>query len=220
MMTTTFWVAIGLSFTALADRSPETLGALLAEVTEHLRCHEPDQRSRPFLGQTLQVDPADAALAKFQRPLGTEQMRRKLPEARLMTDERDPPALGGARQLCHHLIGTLSRRKRCKELDRGLPEMPAASRSAVCFARTRGLVKISSIPTSSHVRPASTVFEADDAFLGQWTFVIIGPIVAAFGGDGVADDVELARRHGGFGHLGSRGWAPVIGGRYIIAELE
>ena len=45
---------------------------MLAELTQHLRRHEPDQRPRSFLVETLQIDSADAALAKLQRALGTD----------------------------------------------------------------------------------------------------------------------------------------------------
>ena len=91
-----------------------------SEVPQHLRCDEPDENARTFFGKPLKIDAADAALAKLERAFGADQMRSEFAEARFVADQGNASALGGACQLLHHFLGTLSRRERFEHFHRRL----------------------------------------------------------------------------------------------------
>jgi hypothetical protein len=69
----------------------------------------------------------------------------------------------------------------------GLPSMPAARMSAVCLARTNGLVKIFVHRRLQLAQACHAFSEAADAPLGQRPFPIVGPLGAPLGCDGVPD---------------------------------
>src|SRR5688572_6883693 len=86
---------------------------------QQFRRDEPDERSRPVLGEPLEIDSTDTALAELERTLGTDEMRGELSKIRFMTDERNPSSLRRLGQLLHHLFRRVTRRERGEELDRG-----------------------------------------------------------------------------------------------------
>ena len=86
---------------------------------QQFRRDEPDERSRPVLGEPLEIDSTDTALAELERTLGTDEMRSELSKSRFMTDKRDPSSLRRLRQLLHHLFRRVTRRERGENIDRG-----------------------------------------------------------------------------------------------------
>jgi hypothetical protein len=94
----------------------------------------------------------------------------------------------------HLTSGQATRRKRGEKLDR-------------CFSRDAGGEQIGRLLRAHKraaedlvepdVQPAETgepVLESNHAFFRQGTFVVIGPIVAALGGDRMTHDVKLTWR--------------------------
>jgi hypothetical protein len=182
----------------------QELAALLAEVTQHFRSEEPDQRSRPILSQTLQIDSTHATLAELEWPLAAEQMRCELSKTWLVTDQCDPAAFRGSSQLCHHFSWSLTRCQRAEELDGRLARYSGGKQIGRLLRPDKwtreNLIDLHAQPFEA----GHTILEADNALVGQWPFVIIRPIVAAFGGNGVAHNIKLAWGRGGrFGHSGS-----------------
>ena len=62
---------------------------------QQFRRDEPDERSRPVLGEPLEIDSTDTALAELERTLGTDEMRGELSKTGFMTDKRDPSKVYG-----------------------------------------------------------------------------------------------------------------------------
>ena len=150
--------------------------------------------TRALTTQAADVDATDRALAERKRPLRPNEVRRQARpdrvrgrQARSADAGRPWRAAPSPRQRDGRARG------RRAYFTTGLPSTPAASRSAVCFARTSGLVKISSIATSSERSPAHDVLEAADPAVGQRPLGVVRPLFAPFGGDGMAHEVELAR---------------------------
>ena len=161
---------------------------------QQFRRHEPDERSRPVLGEPLKIDSTDPALSELERTLGTDEMCGELSKTRFMTDKRDPSALRGLRQLLHHLFRRVTRRERGERLDRGFSRDAGGEQiGRLLRAHKRAAEDL----VKSDVQPVETgkaVLESNDAFFRQRTFVVIRPIVAALGGDRMAHDVELTWR--------------------------
>jgi len=161
---------------------------------QQFRRHEPDERSRPVLGEPLEVDSTDTAFSELERPLGTDEMCGELSKTGFMTDKRDPSSLRGLRQLLHHLYGRVTRRERGEELDRGFSRDAGGEQiGRLLRAHKRAAEDL----VESDVQPVETgkaVLESNDTFFRQRTFVVIWPIVAALGGDCMAHDVELTWR--------------------------
>ena len=161
---------------------------------QQFRRHEPDERSRPVLGEPLEIDSTDTALAKLERTLGTDEMRGELSKTGFMTDKRDPPSLRGLRQLLHHLYRRVTRPERGEKLDRGFSRDAGGEQiGRLLRAHKRAAEDL----VESDVQPVETgkaVLESNDTFFRQRTFVVIRPIVAALGGNRMAHDVELTWR--------------------------
>ena len=161
---------------------------------QQFRRDEPDERSRPVLGEPLEIDSTDTALAKLERTLGTDEMRGELSKIRFMTDERNPSSLRGLGQLLHHLFRRVTRRERGERLDRGFSRDAGGEQiGRLLRAHKRAAEDL----VESDVQPVETgkaVLESNDTFFRQRTFVVIRPIVAALGGNRMAHDVELTWR--------------------------
>ena len=114
---------------------------------------KPHQLAGATRGEALDGDVADAALLERERR-GTRQVCRQLAGIRIVADERNAPPFGAATELAHdHASQTDQARARRSVFTAALFARPCASRFAVCFARTIGLVKISSISTLSQASP-------------------------------------------------------------------
>ncbi len=122
------------------------------------------------------------------------QMRGELSKTGLMTDERDPSSLCGLRQLLHHLFRRVTRRERGEKLDRGLSRDAGGEQIGRLLRSHERAAEDLVEPDVQPVETGETVLESNDTFFRQRTFVVVGPIVAALGGDRMAHDVELTWR--------------------------
>ena len=161
---------------------------------QQFRCHEPDERSRPILGEPLEIDSTDTALAELERPLGTNEMRGELSKTGFMADKRDPSSLRGLRQLLHHLYRRVTWRERGEKLDRGFSRDAGGEQIGRLLRAHKRAAEDLVEPDVQPVEAGETVLESNHAFFRQRTFVVIRPIVAALGGNRMAHDVELTWR--------------------------
>ena len=133
-------------------------------------------------------------LRNSQRPLGADQMRGELSKTGFMTDKRDPSSLRGLRQLLHHLFRRVTRRERGEKLDRGFSRDAGGEQIGRLLRAHKRAAEDLVEPDVQPVETGETVLESNDAFFRQRTFVVIGPIVAALGGNRMTHDVELTWR--------------------------
>ena len=121
-------------------------------------------------------------------------MRGKLAETGLVADERDAPALCRLAQLAHHRARRVSGRKRLERLDRGLVgETLREQRRGLPGAHQRAGEDLVNLdvqpgqPFDGFLEPVMPVSVSGRLF--------VGPLLAALGGDRVANEIELAGFH-------------------------
>ena len=134
-------------------------------------------------------------------------MCRQLAEIRLVANERNAPPFSGATGSLITARGVWPGASASSVFTAALLFVPCASRFAVCLARTSGLVKISSISTSSQASPLTTSLNRAMPVSVSGRFGVVRPLVAAFRGNRVANQIQIARLHTGYA-AGVRAWSP------------
>ena len=159
-------------------------------VTNHRRCPGPLTGSASK--SMRQIAPFLNSIAR----LGADQPRGELSQVGLVAHARDVRAPGVLRQVGEERrVGAARARATAMACTGGCGDRPAASTSAVCFARVSGLVRMTSNVIASAFSAAASLRSRATPRGTSGRLRVVGPCGAAFGGKAVANQVERQRAH-------------------------